>query len=153
MNGSRHNNKAFSTESTPKESKITTTETTSIPEDTTKLATEYQANITTFKLSDYQDSIDFFEENDINVTVGDIHNYNEAVEQAKIVWRDEMKYDAYEGRDIKIYYNEEADCWLAKLATNWDYFHEQMKEGIYVLSCDPCVIIRSDGKVLAYWTE
>ena len=96
---------------------------------------------------------DFFEKNDINVTVGEIHNYDDAVEQAKAVWRDKMEFDTYEGRDIKIYYDAESDCWLAVLATNWEYFHEQMDKGIYWMSCDPCVIIRSDGKVLAYWTE
>lgn len=103
-----------------------------------------------FDLEDYAEDIAlcFVDEN-----VGSIDSPEAATEKAKQVWIDYMSYDSYEGKELRVYYDPDEDCWFAtlKILPREDPISP---EGPWpVLDCEPCVIFRSDGQIIGLWTQ
>lgn len=98
--------------------------------------------VETFDITLYQDRIILFSS---DKTVGEIYNRENAVVEAEAIFIEEFGVAETDYKPYCVQYDPKSDVWLV-----FGSLHRESPDTI-VFGSSPCVLIKSNGEVLASW--
>lgn len=108
-----------------------------------------------FNIDDYQFWIDAYQEyrgvNARDYYVGSILTAESAAKTAMFFFDKHLDYN-WEGERVSVYYDADARCWLVEGLIPERVARKIEKGKVAVAMELPCMIVKSDGTVLAIWT-